>query len=458
MPTSTIPTTTHECVPWGLLYPNPDNLRHENDYGDIEELATSIANLGLLQPLLVVPGDDSRYMVVAGHRRYQAIQFAIESKKLPKNFGVDVMVRAMDSDNAVRLAALLENLQRQGVNVVDEALSVAKLCSKHGYTSKQLQATTGRSASWVSQRMKLARLSDPILAAVRSGRITVDYALQLLQLPTNARDAFILKDQYALGSELRRRKLAADLAATRQALLDAGVAEKFIVDNHDDAKAVMDGRRFATAVGTADQVAALNITTRPMKDADLFVLNTSSYNVYSRVDEADRDETPARPAPPGIDQAAWDEHVANRRARYQWTEEARKASVLIQLEAVAALSDKEVMGVALRALVLDQVFEMGAYNYSSLLANEAEIAAFGLVLDGFDEATEDDTVREWLAPQLSKTATLVPWLRLAVWRCAEPALYLSKSIDDLIVERIGAQPDEIPAPQAQREDTTDDDS
>jgi ParB family chromosome partitioning protein len=157
-----------------LLDPNPFQPRTTFDEESLTELANSIKSQGILQPLLVrtSPETAERFQIIAGERRWRAAALAGLHE-------VPVLLRVMtDSDAAA--AALVENLQRQGLNAMDEAEGYQRLIQEFGLTHETMGEVVGKSRAHIGNMLRLLRLPDRTKAAVRTGTLSFGHARALL--------------------------------------------------------------------------------------------------------------------------------------------------------------------------------------------------------------------------------------------------------------------------------------
>ena len=157
-------------VPIELIRPNPDQPRSHFAEAELEELAASIRNKGLLQPILVrpSPGAPGEYQIVAGERRWRAAQRAgLQS--------APVLVREL-SDLETLEAALIENLQRADLNPLEEAAAYETLMTTGGLTQEQVAEAVGKSRSHVANTLRLLQLPKAVQAMVRGGRLSAGHA------------------------------------------------------------------------------------------------------------------------------------------------------------------------------------------------------------------------------------------------------------------------------------------
>jgi ParB family chromosome partitioning protein len=159
-------------IPIDRIAPSPHNPRQS--LGHLDELTDSIRAYGLLQPIVVRERGDGRFEVVAGHRRFAAVQSLGWSE-------VPAVVRQADQGDAY-LLALIENLQRDNLSPREEAEALEILVREHGLSTRQVAEAVKRSASYVSRRLRV--FEDPVLAPLVLQRaLTVSAAEELLPLP-----------------------------------------------------------------------------------------------------------------------------------------------------------------------------------------------------------------------------------------------------------------------------------
>lgn len=164
-------------LPVSALTPSPFQPRHVFDEGALDDLAASIAERGVLQPLLVrrAPGMNDIYEIIAGERRWRAAQRA-------QVHDVPVLVREMD-DREVLEVALVENLQRQDLNALEEAEGYRRLQDEFQHTQEDLAKAVGKSRSHVANTMRLLGLPDELKEMVQGGDLSAGHARALLGNP-----------------------------------------------------------------------------------------------------------------------------------------------------------------------------------------------------------------------------------------------------------------------------------
>ena len=161
-------------VPIEFLRRNPRNPRTHFDEADLDELASSIRVRGIIQPIVVRPllNLPDAYEIIAGERRWRAAQRA-------GLHDVPVVIIEADDKTALELA-IIENVQRADLNVLDEAAGYEKLIADHGYTQADLGSVLGKSRSHVANTMRLLKLPAPVREIVAKGDITAGHARALL--------------------------------------------------------------------------------------------------------------------------------------------------------------------------------------------------------------------------------------------------------------------------------------
>ena len=162
-----------------LLAPNPQQPRLNMDDGRLEELAASIKSNGIIQPILV-HRTGTTYRIIAGERRWRAAQRA-GLRRVP------VVVRDVaDGDKQLLELALIENLQREGLSPIDEALAYQRLADDFSLTQEQIAAAVGKDRSSVANFMRLLKLPEEVRADLASGTLSTGHARALLSLPDPA--------------------------------------------------------------------------------------------------------------------------------------------------------------------------------------------------------------------------------------------------------------------------------
>ncbi len=157
-----------------LISPNPDQPRRSISDEGLEELAASIRELGIIQPLSLRDAPDGRYQIIAGERRWRAAQRAGLST-------VPAYVRTA-SDSEVTEMALIENIQREDLNAIEVALAFKKLLDTYDLTQERLSERVGKSRSVITNHLRLLKLPAEIQLALRDHRIDMGHARALLSI------------------------------------------------------------------------------------------------------------------------------------------------------------------------------------------------------------------------------------------------------------------------------------
>ncbi|MBR6533632.1 MAG: ParB/RepB/Spo0J family partition protein [Clostridia bacterium] len=156
------------------IEPNRNQPRKDFDEDAISELAESIAEHGLIQPIVVKPETNGRYSIIAGERRWRACRMA-------GIYEVPVIIKDAEPQELMELA-LIENLQREDLNAVEEALGYRSLIDSFGLTQEQVAKRMGKSRTAVTNALRLLNLTEEELQALRMGSISAGHARALLSV------------------------------------------------------------------------------------------------------------------------------------------------------------------------------------------------------------------------------------------------------------------------------------
>lgn len=156
--------------------PNPTQPRRHFDEDQLKELAASIREVGVLQPILVRPVREGRYQIVAGERRYRAAQVAGLTH-------IPAIVRSATDQASLELA-LIENVQREDISAAECARAYQRLADEFGLTQEEIAARVGKSRASIANTMRLVRLPEEALEALDVGAVTEGQVRPLLSLPT----------------------------------------------------------------------------------------------------------------------------------------------------------------------------------------------------------------------------------------------------------------------------------
>ncbi|MDF1802192.1 ParB/RepB/Spo0J family partition protein [Thalassovita sp.] len=161
-------------IPIEKIFPNPDQPRRTFTSEQLDELAASIKEKGVIQPLIVRdrPGHGGEFEIVAGERRWRAAQMA-QLHQIP------VLVREF-SDTEVLEVAIIENIQRADLNAVEEAAGYRQLMEKFGHTQEKLSEVLGKSRSYIANLVRLLNLPEEVQEFVRDGKLSAGHARALI--------------------------------------------------------------------------------------------------------------------------------------------------------------------------------------------------------------------------------------------------------------------------------------
>ncbi|MEM9522816.1 MAG: ParB/RepB/Spo0J family partition protein [Pseudomonadota bacterium] len=163
-----------QTAPVERLSPSPSQPRRRFDEQDLEELANSIREKGIIQPLIVRanPREPGAYEIVAGERRWRAAQRA-------QLHEVPILVRDLDDAEVLELA-IIENIQRTDLNPVEEAMGFQQLMTRFGHTQEKLAEALGKSRSHIANLLRLLQLPEDVLNHLREGRLSAGHARALI--------------------------------------------------------------------------------------------------------------------------------------------------------------------------------------------------------------------------------------------------------------------------------------
>lgn len=159
-------------VPIEFISPNPRNPRRRFSEGDLADLASSIKEHGIVQPIVVRPAQGGRYEIIAGERRWRAAQQAGVAQ-------VPVIVREVDDRVALEIA-IIENVQRSDLNPVEEASGYQSLIDEHHYTQADLAQVIGKSRSHVANTLRLLKLPPDVRQMLTDGELSAGHARTLV--------------------------------------------------------------------------------------------------------------------------------------------------------------------------------------------------------------------------------------------------------------------------------------
>ena len=241
-----VPETQQEVtrLPLQKVEPNPNQPRRRFDEEELQSLADSIAEHGILQPLAVRAMEGGFYQIIAGERRWRAARLA-GLKEVPV-----VVVEA--DDRTVMELALIENLQRQDLNPMEEAEGYRVLTEEYGLTQEQAAARVGKSRPAVANALRLLALPEDVRSLVEKGELSAGHARAVLSLPTPARQRAAAQKILTLRLSVRQaeamcKRLAAEEKkpepAKRPAVNYIAECEKALTRRLDRKVRIVSGKR-----------------------------------------------------------------------------------------------------------------------------------------------------------------------------------------------------------------------
>ena len=189
----------YQLLPIHKVEPNPNQPRRDFDEEELEALAESITVHGIIQPLTVRELSSGYYQIIAGERRWRAARMA-------KLLEVPVVVVEADDKKAMELA-LIENLQRQDLNPVEEALGYQSLMDEYGMTQEEAAGRVGKSRPAVANALRLLNLCPQVLEKVRIGELSAGHARAVLTLKNEKQQQQSSQKIIALGLSVRQAEL-----------------------------------------------------------------------------------------------------------------------------------------------------------------------------------------------------------------------------------------------------------
>ena len=190
----------YQILPIHKVEPNPDQPRQDFDEEELSALAASIAEHGIVQPLTVrCLGTSGYYQIIAGERRWRAARMAGLTE-------VPAVIMEAD-DKKTMVLALIENLQRQDLNPVEEALGYQRLMGEFGLTQEEAASKVGKSRPAVANALRLLGLAPEVLEMVRSGKLSAGHARAVLVLKTEKAQLDAAQKIAALGLSVRQAEL-----------------------------------------------------------------------------------------------------------------------------------------------------------------------------------------------------------------------------------------------------------
>ena len=191
--------SAYQLLPIYKVEPNPEQPRHDFDEEELQALADSITVHGIIQPLTVREMPNGYYQIIAGERRWRAARMANLSD-------VPAVIIEADDKKAMELA-LIENLQRQDLNPLEEALGYQTLMNEYGLTQEEAAGRVGKSRPAVANALRLLGLCPEVQERVRKGELSAGHARAILQLKSEKKQQEAAQKIVALGLSVRQAEL-----------------------------------------------------------------------------------------------------------------------------------------------------------------------------------------------------------------------------------------------------------
>ena len=191
--------SAYQLLPIYKVEPNPDQPRQDFDEEELQALADSITVHGIIQPLTVREMPNGYYQIIAGERRWRAARMANLSD-------VPAVIIEADDKKAMELA-LIENLQRQDLNPLEEALGYQTLMNEYGLTQEEAAGRVGKSRPAVANALRLLGLCPEVQERVRKGELSAGHARAILQLKSEKQQQEAAQKIVALGLSVRQAEL-----------------------------------------------------------------------------------------------------------------------------------------------------------------------------------------------------------------------------------------------------------
>ena len=179
-----------------LIRPNPDQPRREFREEHLRELADSIAQIGIVQPITLRDTGDGFYTIIAGERRWRACQMAGLTH-------IPAYIRTVDDENMMEMA-LVENIQRQDLTALEVALAYQHLIEQYGLTQEQLSEKVGKNRATVTNYLRLLKLPAPIQVDLKDRQIDMGHARALLALDDPQAQLHVFEEMTSQGLSVRK--------------------------------------------------------------------------------------------------------------------------------------------------------------------------------------------------------------------------------------------------------------
>ena len=193
---STQGSSTINEVPINQIEANPNQPRREFDQTALEELANSIQQLGIVQPITLRQVEDGKYQIIAGERRWRASQLAGLT-------AIPAYIRTIKDENVMEMA-LVENIQREDLNAIEIALAYEHLLDKSGMTQEKISERVGKSRAAIANYIRLLKLPAQVQMALQKKEIDMGHARALLSLDSPSLQLKLFKEIHKNGYSVRK--------------------------------------------------------------------------------------------------------------------------------------------------------------------------------------------------------------------------------------------------------------
>ena len=183
-------------IPLSQISPNPNQPRREFDEEALQELANSIREVGIIQPITLRQVEDGKYQIIAGERRWRASQLAGLSS-------VPAYIRTVQDENVMEMA-LVENIQREDLNAIEIALAYEHLAETTGMTQEKISERVGKSRAAVTNYLRLLKLPAQVQMALKNREIDMGHARALLSIESPSVQIKLFKEIQKYGYSVRK--------------------------------------------------------------------------------------------------------------------------------------------------------------------------------------------------------------------------------------------------------------
>ena len=183
-------------IPIDEIEPNPNQPRRDFDELALQELASSISQIGIIQPITLRQISENRFQIIAGERRWRASQIA-GSKSIP------AYIRTVNDENVVEMA-LIENIQREDLNAIEIALAYEMLVEKSGMTQEKISERVGKSRTAITNYLRLLRLPAEVQISLQNKQIDMGHARALLAVESPSLQLKLFREVVKNGYSVRK--------------------------------------------------------------------------------------------------------------------------------------------------------------------------------------------------------------------------------------------------------------